>query len=128
MLLFKAFRVTDDKKYLNAGMSNLDYILGRNATGYCFLTGTGTTYPIHIHHRPSQADGITEPIPGLLAGGPNPGRQDKCKYPFTETETSYVDEDCAYACNEITINWNAPLVYVSAALESLQAKAALSLR
>ena len=128
MLLIKAFRVTNDKKYLNAGMSNLDYILGRNATGYCFLTGTGTTYPIHIHHRPSQADGITEPIPGLLAGGPNPGRQDKCKYPFTETETSYVDEDCAYACNEITINWNAPLVYVSAALESLQAKAALSLR
>jgi endoglucanase len=27
---------------------------------------------------------------------------------------------CSYASNEVAINWNAPLVYVAAALQSLQ--------
>jgi endoglucanase len=74
------------------------------------------------HHRPSGADGIPEPVPGLLAGGPNPGRQDKCQYEFTEPETSYTDVYCSYASNEIAINWNAPLVYLANAIEALQHK------
>ena len=72
------------------------------------------------------ADGIAAPVPGLLAGGPNPGMQDKVPYPFTDPETAYIDDEKAYASNEIAINWNAPLVYVSAAFEALQRKAALS--
>ena len=28
---------------------------------------------------------------------------------------SYVDETGAYACNEVAINWNAPLVFLLAA-------------
>lgn len=119
MLLLKTYQLTKSQKYLEGALSNLDYILGRNATGYCFVTGFGKKFPMHIHHRPSQADGIAEPVPGLLAGGPNPGRQDKCSYPSTETETSYIDNDCSYASNEIAINWNAPLVYVVGALEAL---------
>lgn len=120
MLLIKVFRLTNDRKYLEAAMSNLDYVLGRNATGYCFVTGMGHTSPMHIHHRPSRADGIPAPVPGLLAGGPNPGRQDKCNYRFTEPETAYTDEECSYASNEIAINWNAPLVYVAGAMEAFQ--------
>ncbi|MGN6490866.1 MAG: glycoside hydrolase family 9 protein [Agriterribacter sp.] len=119
MLLLKTYRLAKSPKHLSGAVSNLDYILGRNATGYCFVTGFGKKSPMHIHHRPSQADGITAPVPGLLAAGPNPGRQDKCHYPFTETETSYSDNDCSYASNEIAINWNAPLVYVVGALEAL---------
>ena len=72
------------------------------------------------HHRPSTADGVVEPVPGLLAGGPNPGMQDKCKYEFTETETAYTDVDCSYASNEIAINWNAPIVYLANAIEALK--------
>jgi endoglucanase len=120
MLLLKAYLITNDKKYIEAAASNFDYVLGRNATGYCFITGIGYTSPMHIHHRPSQADGIVAPVPGLLAGGANPGRQDKCNYPFTEIETSYTDEACSYASNEIAINWNAPLVYVSGGINSLR--------
>lgn len=119
ILLINAYRLSNNKKYLNAALSNLDYILGRNATGYCFVTGAGSKSPMHPHHRPSEADGIADPIPGLLAGGPNPGRQDKCEYPFTEAETAYVDHVCSYASNEIAINWNAPLVYLTNALEAL---------
>jgi len=118
--LVNAYFVTNNKLYLNAALSNLDYLLGRNATGYCFVTGMGTHAPLHPHHRPSVADGIDPPVPGLLVGGPNPGMQDKCRYEFTETETAYVDSDCAYASNEIAINWNAPLVYLANAIEALQ--------
>ena len=85
-----------------------------------FVTGIGTNSTMHPHHRQSVADNITDPVPGLLAGGPNPGKQDKCIYDFNEPETTYADIDCSYASNEIAINWNAPLVYVANAIEALQ--------
>lgn len=125
--LINAYLINNSPAYINAAISNIDYVLGRNATQYCFVTGIGSLSPKHIHHRPSQADGIDDPIPGLLAGGPNPGMQDKCAYIYTETETAYIDHYCSYASNEIAINWNAPLVYVSTAIEALQIKAGLSL-
>jgi endoglucanase len=74
---------------------------------------------MHPHHRPSEADGIVDPVPGLLIGGPNPGRQDGCEYAYREAETSYVDDVCSYASNEIAINWNAPLVYLLHAVRAL---------
>lgn len=117
ILLLYAYRITDKAEYLKAAMENADYLLGRNATGYCFITGMGSKSPMHPHHRISVADGITEPIPGLLVGGPNPGRQDGCNYAFIETEMAYTDDDCSYASNEIAINWNAPAVYLFNALE-----------
>jgi endoglucanase len=119
ILLINAYLLTKDKKYLGGALSNLDYLLGRNATGYSFVTGIGTYQVMHPHHRPSVADGITEPVPGLLSGGPNPGRQDRCKYEYTEPETAFTDQDCSYASNEIAINWNAPAVYLAAAIEAL---------
>jgi endoglucanase len=108
--LVNAYLISKDKKYIDGALTNLDYILGRNATGYCFVTGMGSRSTMHPHHRPSVADGIEDPVPGLMAGGPNPGMQDKCHYDFTEPETAYTDQSCAYASNEIAINWNAPLV------------------
>ena len=120
ILLINAYFLSGEKKYVSGALTNLHYLLGRNATGYCFVTGFGTKSPMHPHHRPSIADGIDEPVPGLLVGGPNPGRQDKCHYLFSEPETSYLDSDCAYASNEIAINWNAAMVYLVNAMEALQ--------
>lgn len=64
---------------------------------------------------------VKEPVPGLLAGGPNPGQQDRenCReagvsYPSDRPAQAYVDHFCSYASNEIAINWNAPLVYAAA--------------
>lgn len=122
ILLINAYLITKDKKYIDNALTNLDYVLGRNATGFCFVTGIGSKSTMHPHHRPSIADDIDEPVPGLLAGGPNPGRQDGCHYDFTEPETAYSDTDCSYASNEIAINWNAPLMYVANAMEVLQKK------
>ena len=120
MLLVNAYLQQHNQAYLDAALTNLDHILGQNATGYCFVTGLGSHSPMHPHHRPSISDGVVPPVPGLLAGGPNPGRQDQQVYSYTEPETAYLDNDQAYASNEIAINWNAPLVYLAGALEALQ--------
>jgi len=117
--LLYAYRLAKDQKYLHAALGNLDYLLGRNATGYCFLTGFGSKRVMHPHHRLSIADGIADPVPGLLSGGPNPGQQDKCAgYPNKFADESFTDADCSFASNEIAINWNAPMVYLAAALEA----------
>ncbi|WP_109699237.1 glycoside hydrolase family 9 protein [Chitinophaga deserti] len=123
IMLLYAYQATGNRSYLDFAVQNLDYLLGRNATGYCFVTGIGSKPPMHPHHRPSVADGITDPVPGLLVGGPNIKMQDNSDYPFKEVETTYVDDDGAYASNEITINWNAPLVYLANGIEALKGKA-----
>lgn len=120
ILLIYAYRLTKDRKYLRGVLSNIDYLLGRNATGYSFVTGIGSKRVMHPHHRPSEADGIEDPVPGLLSGGPNPGMQDKCNYPSSEPELAFVDDVCSYASNEIAINWQAPMVYLANAVEALQ--------
>jgi endoglucanase len=120
--LILAYKLSQNKKYLQCALSNLDYILGRNGSGYCYVTGYGSKPTMHPHHRPSIADGIVDPIPGLLAGGPNPGMQDHVKVPSTVPDEAYVDNDQAYAVNEIAINWNAPLAYLANAIEALQSQ------
>ena len=120
ILLIKAYKLSGNKKYLNAALANLDYLLGRNGTGYCYLTGFGSKPTMHPHHRPSVADGIVDPVPGLLAGGPNPGMQDHVKLLSTVPDEAYADNDQGYATNEIAINWNAPFAYLANAIEALQ--------
>lgn len=112
-----AYRFTEDQKYLNSAVGDLDYILGKNPTGYSYVTGFGHKSPLFIHHRPSGADGIDEPVPGFLAGGPNLAALLDCgpnversQYPAK----SFVDLECSYSTNEIAINWNAPLFYLAA--------------
>ena len=121
--LMIAHRLTGEQKYLDAAVAALDYLLGRNATGYSFLTGVGDKTPLDPHHRHSRAlrrnpRFTAGPVPGLLAGGPNPGQQDGCTYPSDHPARSYVDDWCSYASNEIAINWNAPLVALAASVES----------
>jgi endoglucanase len=122
IVLINAFNLTGDRKYLKYATHNMDYLLGRNATGYSFVTGFGSKTPMHIHHRPSEADGVMEPVPGLVAGGPNSGMQDKCSYPSSIPDEAYTDDVCSYASNEVAINWNAPFVYLAGALEATRRK------
>ena len=108
-----AYELTNDRKYLDNAFRNINYILGQNATGYCYVTGFGTKSPMHPHSRLCASDGIEEPIPGLLVGGPNPGQQDIVevkRYSSDFPDESYEDVEPSYASNEIAINWNASLV------------------
>ncbi|WP_082536401.1 MULTISPECIES: glycoside hydrolase family 9 protein [unclassified Roseateles] len=122
LMLIQAYRLSNDRAQLDAAQSVLDYVLGRNPLGMSYVTGFGQRSPMRPHHRPSEADGVEPPVPGFIVGGPNPGQQDQknCpRYPSALPALSYIDHDCSYAANEVAINWNAPLVYVAAALQSL---------
>jgi endoglucanase len=121
MLLIRAYEVTNDETYLDAAFIAMDYLLGRNGTGYCYISGFGDQSPLRPHHRQSEADNVNEPVPGMVAGGPNPGQQDGCSgYLGNQAAASYVDSWCSYASNEVTINWNAPLAYSINALQFYQ--------
>jgi len=128
MVLIQGYRLTGSRAHLDAAQALLDDVLGRNALAMSAVTGFGTRSPRHPHHRPSEADGVAEPVPGFLVGGPNAGQQDArhcpVPYPSTLPALSYLDHFCSYASNEVAINWNAPLVYVSAALQVLTPPAA----
>jgi endoglucanase len=123
LMLVQAYRLSPRPEVLAAAQSLLDLVLGRNPLGQSMVTGFGAKPPLHPHHRPSEADGVVDPVPGFLVGGPNPGQQDAkgCPVPYASKAPalSYLDHFCSYASNEVAINWNAPLVYVAAALQAL---------
>lgn len=124
MALLYADKIQGTSKYRTFALQNADYLLGRNATGYCYVTGFGDKSPMHPHHRISSADGIEMPFPGMLVGGPNPGQQDKkdmhnTVYPSNIPDESYIDNEESYASNEIAINWNASLAAFLCWLDAL---------
>ena len=111
--------VNDINKYRDVALGSVSYLLGRNPTDYSFVTAFGNKPPMFPHHRISHSDGIAQPIPGMVIGGPQNGNQDGCDYPSSIPALSYLDDWCSYSTNEVTINWNAPLVYVLAGLHVL---------
>ncbi len=93
----------------------LNYLFGNNANGYSFVTGYGTTYPDHPHHRPSQALGTT--VPGMVVGGPSNSLGDPYAANVLKgvpVAKCYVDNAQSYSTNEITIYWNSPVIYLLA--------------
>ena len=118
-----ARKLTGNDKYLPSVQADLNWLLGTNPTGYCFVTGFGTLSPMNIHHRPSGADGVPEPVPGFLVGGPNTVVMNDCQPPVERSvfpARSYSDVECSYSTNEIAINWNAPLVFLLGAMDSMR--------
>ena len=122
-VLLYADKLQGTSKYRRYALQNADYLLGRNATGYCYVTGFGDKSPMHPHHRISAADDVEAPFPGMLVGGPNPGQQDKASgnltYPSNYPDESYIDVEESYASNEIAINWNASSVAFLCWLDAL---------
>ncbi|WP_339756667.1 glycoside hydrolase family 9 protein [Algoriphagus aquimarinus] len=119
ILLLYAFKQSGERAFLDGAFDNLDYILGRNATGYSYVTGFGSKTPLHPHHRLAVSRPDLPPLPGFIVGGPNPGQQDGCTYSSSFADESYTDESCSYASNEIAINWNAPFAYLANSLEAI---------
>jgi len=118
-----ADKLTGTETYRRYALQNVDYLLGRNATGYCYVTGFGDKSPMNPHHRISASDGVGRPFPGMLVGGPNPGQQDRRDiprpYPSSVPDESYMDVEQSYASNEVAINWNASLVAFLCWLDAL---------
>ena len=100
---------------------NWDYLLGMNPMDFSYVTGFGENRVMHPHHRPSAADGIEEPVPGLIAGGPCDGLLDKISAKYCKgmpPAKCYIDHEMSFSTNEIDIYWNSPAVYVGAYLSS----------
>ena len=123
LALLYADRIRGTADYRTYALQNADYLLGRNATGYCYVTGFGQKSPMHPHHRISAVDNVEKPFPGMLVGGPNPAQQDKkelpAPYPSNNPDESYTDVMQSYASNEVAINWNASLVAFLCWLDAL---------
>jgi endoglucanase len=100
-------------------MTSRDYIWGSNSVAANYgMQLLGANAFRHPHHRPSGADNNPEPWPGLLSGGPNRMPRDPAmrKLPAgLPPAKMYLDDQEAYAANEVAINWNAPLVFLLAA-------------
>ena len=111
MTLLMAWKLTGEEEFRTLAKRQLDYLLGANALGYCFVTGEGSFSPEHPHHRPSQAAGHA--VPGMLVGGPNSNLED----PFARgvlkdlpAALCYADNDQTYSTNEVAVYWNSPLI------------------
>lgn len=102
LVLHAAFRLTSKSVYRDTALDAVGYLFGRNSFGRSFVTGVGANPPLHPHDRRSGADGIAEPWPGYLVGGPN----------LKATDWQDVEEN--YRTNEIAINWNGALIYALA--------------
>jgi len=122
VLLLIANQFEPDSSHMDCALNNLHYVLGRNCLGISWVTQLGARPLQHPHHRPSGADNIVAPWPGLLANGPNANPADpitKALLPRAPMRM-YVDDQGAYSCNEPIISCNAPLVFILAALYARQ--------
>ena len=115
LLFMDQINHTTTKK--EAAKKQFDYLLGNNSVSYCFVTGFGGHSPQEPHHRPSMY--LKKTMPGMLIGGANSNLED----PFaqavlqnTPNAKCYVDNNQSYSCNEITIYWNSPLIYLMAGI------------
>lgn len=121
MLLSTVYLLTQEEKYLDTAVRQMDYLLGVNAVDYSYVTGVGAHAFEHPHNRVTEADGIDETIPGYVSGGPcNPpmdpyGRQNLPA--GTAPMKCFLDHWSCYSLNEITIYWNSPAIFVAAFLD-----------
>ncbi|MGH9529452.1 MAG: glycoside hydrolase family 9 protein [Terriglobales bacterium] len=118
LLLLVADHLQKNDVFRQTAAENLHYLLGRNCWDLSWITQLGTKPFQHPHHRPSAADNTIAPWPGLLSGGPNahPGDRVARSLPKRAPMQMYQDNQGAYSLNEVAINWNAPLVFLLAAL------------
>ena len=129
IIMALAYDFSGDIKHLSSVSRAMDYILGHNGLRKSFVSGYGKYSLTHPHHRVWANDpeaGYPPPPPGAICGGPNAQIQDpvaeahglaKLPIPYR-----YVDHIGSYATNEVAINWNAPLVWVTSFLNQAYKK------
>lgn len=118
MLLLMLDEINGNDEFDHFAKAQLDYLFGNNSNSYCFLTGFGSLSPEHPHHRPSQV--LEKPMTGMLVGGADSNLEDpyaKATMSGTAPAKCYVDNDQSFSCNEVTVYWNSPLIYLIAAYQ-----------
>lgn len=116
--LILAYLLEKNEDFRQTAQDHLHYLLGRNALSQSFVTGFGGNPIMNPHHRPSGADFVRDPIPGMVSGGPNSRIDDPTaerlltgnRYPAR----AFVDEEGSWSTNEVTTYWNSPALFVTA--------------
>jgi endoglucanase len=107
IVLLRAYRLTGKRRYLEAAVDQLDYLLGRNHFGLSFASAIGANPVAHVSHIFARSAQIS--IPGLFVGGPNALEQSEIGPKF-KGPLSYIDDDRSYATNEYAIDYNASFI------------------
>ncbi|MBN2194178.1 MAG: glycoside hydrolase family 9 protein [Polyangiaceae bacterium] len=130
LLLGVANDLGPDRRYVDGMIDAMNYILGNNPMGMSYVSGYGTRSLKTPHHRfwSHVVNPQNPPAPpGAVSGGPNSSLQDPTVRDAgllgCRPMKCYLDDIDAWSVNEVTINWNAPLVWVAAYLDQ-QARAA----
>jgi endoglucanase len=126
LVLALAHDLSGDARFADGVVGGMDYLLGENPLDQSYVTGYGARPLAHPHHRfwAHQLDAaFPPPPPGAVSGGPNSGLEDPYARGYglggCAPATCFVDHIESYSTNEITINWNAPLVWVAAFLDEM---------
>jgi endoglucanase len=118
LLLLLANEFMPNEQWVAGAASQLNYILGVNPLGKCYISGAGVNPVTAPHHRPSLAIGRT--LPGMIGEGANAmnvGGDVALQALFDEGlpyAKRYADDKESYATNEPTIYGNAAFVAVAA--------------
>lgn len=110
-LLYSKYK--NDMSYAAWSKSQMDYLLGNNNANVCYVTGISENSVKYPHH--AAASGLSNAedksahkhvLYGALVGGPD--KNDK-----------HIDKTSDYEYNEVTLDYNAGLVFASAGLYAI---------
>lgn len=110
-LLYSKYK--NDMSYAQWAKSQMDYLLGNNTANICYVTGISENSVKYPHH--AAASGLNDAddksahkhvLYGALVGGP-------------DTKDKHIDKTSDYQYNEVTLDYNAGLVFASAGLYAL---------
>lgn len=116
-LLMMAYDLTKDHSYRQMAIEQLNYLFGKNSLNMSFVSGYGYNSPKNVHHRLSEFKNIS--LNGVLVGGPNSSREDDVTMQIgadIPAAKVYADNYESYSTNEMSIYWNASLIYLIASL------------
>lgn len=105
--LMVAYRLTGERRYVEAAWEQLNFLLGKNHFGISFVTGVGAHSVENLHHIFGRSKKLH--LPGFLVGGPNNLAQ-AGHAPKNRRHLSYIDDARSYATNEYAIDYNASLI------------------
>ncbi|GAA2880252.1 endoglucanase [Actinoplanes cyaneus] len=119
VVIATAEKLTGRDRYRDGVLTGLDWLFGRNALNRSYVTGYGEVSAQNQHSRwyAAQLDpALPHPPVGSLAGGPNSSIQDPLaqeKLKGCVGQFCYIDDIQSWSTNELTINWNSALAWVS---------------
>lgn len=121
ILMALAHDFTGEAAYLEGVVRSMDYLLGHNPNDVSFISGYGTRAMLNPHHRfwANIPPNFPPPPPGVVSGGTNASPSDQRAIDSIGAlppARRYIDHVDSYSTNEVAINWNAPLVWVSSYL------------